>query len=275
MTSKRNLIDFHVHADPSFWERKHDVIELAKLYRDAGIDGFVLKSHFGSTYAQTSLTSKHVSDIDLYPSLTLNTFTGGFNPSAVNLALEQDIRMIWLPTFTAANHETDRNFPFPRTLRATDESGTLKPEVNEILEIISDADRTVTLGNGHLGPKETGAIFDRITDADLDINFMITHPDSYGYFTIEDQVKLSERGAYIEKCYRSVTTNRASIEKMAESIAAIGSSRCVISTDHGQPDYTSPPQALLEFVELLEEHGVSLEEITEMGYKVPSELLTN
>lgn len=275
MTSEAKLIDFHVHADPSFWARKHDVIELAKRYRDAGMDGFVLKSHFGSTYAQTTLTSNHVSDINLYPSLTLNTFTGGFNPSAVDLALEQDISVIWLPTFTAANHETDRNFPFPRTLTATDESGALRPEVEEILEIISDADRTVTVGNGHLGPDETEAIFDRIIDADLDINFMITHPDSYDYFTIEDQVELSERGAYIEKCYRSVTTNRSSIEEMAESIAAIGSSRCVLSTDHGQPDYISPPQALLEFSELLEEHGVSPAEVTEMGYEVPSKLLTN
>jgi hypothetical protein len=248
-------------------------MELAKLYRDSEVGGCVLKSHFGSTYVQTELTSHYVPDAPIYPSLTLNTFVGGFNPSAVTLALEQDISVIWLPTFTAANHETDREFPFPRTLTATDERGELKPEVDNILELISDADRTVTLGNGHLGPDETRAVFDRITGADLDINFMLTHPDSYDYFTIDDQVEFAERGAYIEKCYRSVTTDRVSIEAMAESIRAIGASRCLLSTDHGQPDYASPPQALQDFIASLGDNEISSEMIATMSRDVPAKLL--
>jgi hypothetical protein len=268
-------IDFHVHAAPSLWERRHDVPTLLERVRDSPLGGVVLKSHFGNTFEAVRLGRAAVPDVDVYSSLTLNTFVGGLNPSAVELAVETGASVVWLPTFSAANFETDRPYPFRgQTLTVTDDAGDLRPELLEILDVLDDADRRLVLGNGHVSPAETDAVLDAIDERGTDVDYLVTHPDSaFMGLSLADQIDLANRGAYVEKCYLPVVKGDVTIEAMAEGIAEIGAERCVLSTDHGQPTNQSPPDAYAAFVERLRRHGVSASAVERMSRTVPCALL--
>lgn len=268
-------IDFHVHAAPSLWERKHDAIELARRALETDLGGIVLKSHFWNTAPMAELAADRVPDIDIYSSVALNSFVGGLNASAVELALEMGVSIVWLPTFSAENFTTSRHFPFPgQNLRALTDDGNLRQDVREVLITIDDGDQHIVLGNGHLAPDETYAVLDELEAMGADIPYLITHPESaFMGLSPEDQVNLAERGAYLEKCYLPITKGDVDVETMAETIEAVGPERCVLSTDYGQPSNPSPPEGLWEFSERLVDADVSSDDITTMARDTPRSLL--
>lgn len=270
-------VDVHIHANPSLWQRKHGIIELAERISDAGMGGFLIKSHFGNSFQAAEIAADAVPDIDVYSSVTLNTFVGGFNSSAVDLAIETGASVVWLPTFSAANFDTShRNFPFSgQDMVATSEDGTLKPEVVSVIETIATADRDLVLGNGHLNREETFKIFDLMEERGLDVPYLITHADSeFMGLSTSDQVQLAERGAYIEKCYLPIIKGHIGIEEMVSSIDKIGVDQCLLSTDHGQPSNSSPPVAFSEFIELLHDQGLTDDDLRRMDREIPRELMT-
>jgi len=258
-------LDVHVHAEPSLWERKHDAPELARRYRDAGL-GFLLKSHFGSTADTVDLVRRAVPDAEVHAALTLNTFVGGLNPSAVELGIERGVSLVWLPTFSAANFGTDRPFPFA--------GQDLTPAAAAVLETLADADRAIPLGNGHVARAETFALLDYIEAHGLDLPYLVTHPDSsFMGLSPADQVELADRGAYIEKCYRPVVTGDRMVPEMAADVERIGAGQCVVSTDHGQPDCASPPEAYAAFVGNLRAAGLDDGALRTVCVDTPRELL--
>lgn len=270
-----DLVDVHVHAAPSLWERKHDVFELAKRYRDADAAGFVLKSHFGTTFPQASLASAHVPEVDVYGALALNSFVGGFTPDAVTLAAENGCSVVWFPTFCAANFETDRHFPFAnQSMTVFDDDGDLKPAVRDVLAAVDDAARQLVVGNGHLSPAESRAVLDTMEAMGIDVPYLITHADSaFMDLSLADQVDFADRGAVIEKCYLPVVKGDISLDAMVDSVVDIGVESCVLSTDHGQPSNASPPDAFGTFVDELRECGISDTDIEQMGRTLPQEIL--
>lgn len=268
-------IDFHVHAAPSLWERKHDAVELARRALEADLGGVVLKSHFWNTAPMAELAADRVPDIDIYSSVALNSFVGGFETSSVELALETGASVIWLPTFSAKNFSTGRHFPFSgQNLQALTDDGVLRDDVREVLTTLANDDRHVVLGNGHLAPDETYAVLDELEEMGADVPFLVTHPESaFMGLSPEDQVDLADRGAYLEKCYLPVTKGDVDIETMAETIEAVGPERCVLSTDYGQPSNPSPPEGLWEFSERLVDAGISSDDIATMARDTPRSLL--
>jgi hypothetical protein len=262
MNDLTDAIDVHVHAGPSFFDRKTDPIALAEAYRDEGVGGMILKSHFGNTHVAATLAASRMPEVEVYSSTTLNSFVGGFNRTAVEHALATDARVIWLPTFSAANFEPagiDREFPFSdQSLSVLTDTGSVKPAVVDVVETVADADQRVALGNGHLSRPETFAILDLIEQRGYDLPYFITHADfEFMGLSVEDQVELAERGAVIEKCFLPVVHGDITIEAIIESIAAIGADNCVLSTDHGQADNQSPPTAYRTFIERLTDAGLS------------------
>jgi hypothetical protein len=270
-----SLVDFHVHAAPSLWERKHDVFDLAERYRDADAAGFVLKSHFGSTFPQASLAAARVPEVDVYGALVLNSFVGGFSPDAVTLAAENGCSVVWFPTFCAANFETDRHFPFAcQSMTVFGDGNELKPAVRDVLAAVDDASRQLVIGNGHLSPAESRAVLDGMEEMDVDAPYLITHADSaFMDLSVADQRDLADRGAVIEKCYLPVVKCDVTLDGMAESITDIGVCNCVLSTDHGQPSNAAPPDALSTFVDKLRNRGLSGADIEQMGRTLPQEIL--
>lgn len=271
-------VDVHVHAGPSYFERKHDALELVARVADSPLDGVVLKSHFGSTSVPAGLAAARFPGVDVYPSVTLNAFVGGFNPVAVELAIEAGARVVWLPTFSAANFDPGgigREFPFSnQALTATDDDGEVRPEVLDVLATVAERDPTVAVGNGHLSRSESFAVLDAMEATGLDLPYLVTHADfDFMGLSVEDQVALAERGATIEKCYLPLVHGDVTAEAVAESVREIGAENCVLSTDHGQPDNASPPDAYAAFVGELREAGLDEAAIRTMAVDNPRALL--
>jgi len=262
MIDLHDAIDVHVHAAPSFFDRKLDVFALAEAYRDADLGGFVLKSHFGNTHVPARLATSRVPEVDVYSSTTLNSFVGGFNRTAVEHAIATDARVVWLPTFSSANFEpgsVDRVFPFSdQSLRVLTDEGEVKPAIVDIVETVADADRRVVLGNGHVSREETLAVLELIENRGFDVPYLVTHADfEFMGLSVDDQAQLAERGATVEKCFLPVVHGDVTVGEMVESIDAVGADRCVLSTDHGQPDNAEPPTAFRTFMERLTDAGLS------------------
>lgn len=266
-------IDTHVHAGPSFFDRRFDPIELAALEQEAGMAGFVLKNHFGSTYQAATLAQERYPSVDVYPSLVLNTFVGGFNLSAVEHALTVGTDIVWLPTFSAANHPDDFEIPFPfsgQSLKAVDTDGELLPGLMDVLKKCDEYDETVTVGSGHLSESEVFAIFNEIKHGDYDVEFLVTHPDiPFIDISPAKQRELAERGAIIEKTHLTIQRGDLSADEMVKRIDTVGPDHCVISTDHGQVDTESPPNAFKTFVRKLKDRGLSDREIEQMAVTNP------
>ncbi len=278
MSNLTGAIDVHVHAGPSFFDRKHDAVELANTAEKRGMGGLVLKSHFGSTHKPARLAEARTNNLDVYSSVTLNSFVGGFNPVAVEHAIATEARVVWFPTFSAANFDAGgigRDFPFSnQSLRVIDDDGEVKDEVREVLETIAEAERPITVGNGHISKEETFSLLDTIEEMGISTPYLVTHADfPFMGLSIADQIELAERGAILEKCYLPVVHGDINIIDVAESIRDIGPSQCVLSTDHGQLNNASPPEAYWEFVGRLQEVGLRERELTTLTSETPAHIV--
>lgn len=278
MTDLGGAVDIHVHAGPSLFDRKCDALELADHAAAAGMGGLVLKSHFGDTHKAAGLADRRTDGLEVYSSLTLNSFVGGLNPVAVEAAIATGARVVWMPTFSAANFTpatVGREFYFSnQSLRVLDGDGEVVDEVRGILERLASADRQVALGNGHLSREETFGLLREMEDTGLSVPYLITHADfEFMGLSTADQVDLAGRGALVEKCYLPVLHGDTTVEEVVESIRRIGPEQCLLSTDHGQADNALPPTAYAEFVEELREHGLTAEELATVSTEAPQRLL--
>ncbi len=79
-------VDVHVHAAPSLFARWGDAWDLAEAVRDAGMAGFVLKSHRTSTVEVAALLSRAFPTLRVHGGIALNRFVGGLGPVAVDAA---------------------------------------------------------------------------------------------------------------------------------------------------------------------------------------------
>src|ERR1035437_5424802 len=111
------LIDMHVHSDPDSIPRSIEVIDLAKLAKQRGMRGLVLKNHFEPTASLAYLVRKEVPGIEVFGGISLDLQVGGVNPAAVeHMASVKGGwgRVVWMPTFDAENQVrySKENRPF-------------------------------------------------------------------------------------------------------------------------------------------------------------------
>jgi len=271
-------LDVHVHAGPSIFERKLDAIELAEELTASSLGGAILKSHFGSTVPHCRPASSCVPDVELYLSITLNEFVGGIRPPAVEAALATGVRLIWFPTFSAAAFTLEEItiplFAMEGELTVFDGDGEVSDEVRQILSLVVDTEPSPAIGSEHLSSTEIFAVLNVIENTGLDIDYVVTHPDfDFVGLTDPDQHELAERGAFFEKCFLPVVTGDVSIETVVEHVREFGANQCVLSTDHGQPSYRSPPNAFERFVAELRESGLSAREVERSAVTTPRKML--
>src|SRR3974377_2119409 len=77
------VIDIHVHADPDSVPRSIDAIDLARLAKERGMRGIVLKSHYEPTASLAYVVAKVVPGIAVFGGIDLNRSVGGVNPAAI------------------------------------------------------------------------------------------------------------------------------------------------------------------------------------------------
>ena len=76
-------IDMHAHGDPDGVARKIDVIDLARLAKERGMRGIVLKNHYEPTASLAFIVRKEVPGIQVFGGISLDLTVGGVNPAAV------------------------------------------------------------------------------------------------------------------------------------------------------------------------------------------------
>ena len=285
----RGAIDMHVHAGPDVIARRLDDVELAGDFRDHGLGGFVLKSHYVPTAERAVAVGRAVPDLVVAGSLTLNHSVGGLNPAALEVAARLGARVVWMPTVDAANEWVNRRpgapppawgafhdqlrarRGYPAPISLLDERGHLVGPAVECLEIV--AAYGMVLATGHVGRDEIFALAACAREQGV-TRLIVTHAE---FPTVDlgaqDQVELARRGAAIEHCYTTPYTAKTTWETVFANLRATGAEAAVISTDLGQ--VANPPAAdgLADFADRLLHAGFSPDEVRQMAVINPAHLI--
>jgi uncharacterized protein DUF6282 len=159
-------VDLHIHSGPSLMPRRLDHVEALREADAAGMAAIVLKDHYYPTMPIATLLNTHFgAKTKAIGSIVLNNPLGDFNVHAVDYALKQGARIVWMATAHARNHpdhyKTDQKFDqkFPQAtkqlmepvaLSLTDDGGKVVDKVKAILDLIAAADAVVSGGHHHI-----------------------------------------------------------------------------------------------------------------------------
>ena len=208
----RGAIDLHCHSGPSVMPRYCDHVEAMREASEAGLKAVLLKDHYYSCTPVTTLLNKHFSELDVHmlSGVPLNNSVGGLNVHAVEHGLKLGAKLVWMPTFSSANHiahhHQDEKFTekFPQTtqrmlqpipLTVLDDDGRLKEEVKAILDLIAAED--VVLSAGHLNIKEIWPLFEEARNRGVK-RLLVNHPTYVVDATLDDMRQLASEGVYME-----------------------------------------------------------------------------
>jgi hypothetical protein len=285
--------DLQVHVAPDVIARRIDDIDCAREFLARGMKGLVLKSHYVQTGERAQVVTKAVPGSRVFGALTLNHSVGGLNPVAVELAGRTGCRIVWMPTVDAANETAGRldggtspdKLPFwaqiqrelaaeaisPPPLTVLDESGAIVEPARRCMERIAKHD--MALATGHLGRREIFAVVRQARDMGLR-KVIVTHAEFPSQsLTGEEQQELAGMGAFIEHCFTTTFTGKASWEDTFANIRQTGVERTVISTDLGQTINPPVAEGFGMFAQKLLDAGFSVGDVRTMAVTNPSRLV--
>jgi hypothetical protein len=276
-------IDLHCHPFPDLFPRLADDIDIAIAARDAGMKALVLKCHHESTVSRAYLVQRIVPGIRVYGGIVLNSYVGYINPAAAEAALRLGGKEVWMPTVDAGYHaqmhggaggyDAQQGGRGGEGIWVTDETGRLKPEVEEVLKLVAEYNSMV--GTCHLSPKEIVALVKRARELGVE-KIIVTHPffkvPNLDMSTLEEIVRLGGMPEF-GYCTVSPAWQYAAPIKVVEAIARVGASRCLLVSDTGQRHNPLPSEALRIFSQTLFEKGVSAQHIHTMIVDNPRNLL--
>jgi hypothetical protein len=288
--SVEGFIDTHVHTGPAPFKRIADTIDVARWCREARMRAIVVKSHFEATITKVYHARKEIPDLEVFAGIALNRGVGGINPGAVEQALRQEAKVVWMPTIDAENHV--RVFGAPGAFGAIGtgsytnrsnvrkeptftvlDGGRLSAAAKEVVDLVADFD--AVLATGHLSADEITALVDYAIGRGHR-KIIVTHPEMQcPNLSIETQVALAREGCVMEYCavncmpmFQSVTA-----DQMKAAIDAVGPQNAIIATDSGQPFSPRTPDMFRTFAQVLHEKGLGLDAIAEMAIRNPARLL--
>jgi hypothetical protein len=276
-------IDMHVHTAPCPFPRPFDDAELAILARDMGLKAVVVKDHHQPTTGRVHHAKKLAVGIDLFGSVVLNTYVGGMNPYAVEVAVRfYGARVVCFPTITAAAHleafgkpsfkSYDVDFR-PVTGISVIKEGELTPEAAEIIQICYEED--VCLFTGHVSASEIRAIISQSTRLGFR-KVVVTHPlYKVPALSLEEQKEFAENeGVFLEYTFLPMTPIwGVTAQETAQTIRAVGVENCLMSSDLGNWLNPSAPEGFRCFIQNMLFCGIKPEEIEIMIKRNPAYLL--
>ncbi len=268
------VIDIHAHSGPDSASRSIDAVDLARLAKERGMRGLVLKSHYESTAALAYVVRQAVPGIEVFGGIDLNRSVGGINPAAIErmVLMKGGLgRVVWMPTFDAENQVrySKENRPFV----AVAKNGGLLPEVVEVIALV--ARHKLTLETGHSSPEE-GLMLIREARRQGVEHVVVTHAiQPPVLMTIPQMQEAARLGALIEFVYGGLVGQNPSsrIADFARAIRAIGPASVILSSDLGQPSNPLHPDGLALFFEALRKEGFSQAEIDLMSKTNPARAL--
>ena len=261
-------VDMHCHSGPSVMPRMIDHIEALEEASAAGMKALLFKDHFYSATPVTALLSSHFGQLDvtMLSGVPLNDTAGGLNPYAVDHGLKLGARLVWMPTFSAANHirhnrrghllPTTVPMRRPKMLTVVDEDGRIKDEVKEILDQIAEFD--AVLSAGHLHISEIWPLFEEAERRGVGRR-LVQHPTYTIGATPTDIRELVEGGAFIEHSLcMFIPESRFQYypsEELKAVIDAGGTEQTILGSDLGQIDNPTPVNGFRAVIRLCLELG--------------------
>jgi hypothetical protein len=278
----------HLHVAPSLIPRVADIVEVARQAEDAGYRAIVIKDHHCNSAPAVNQVKKHLfseSDLRIFGSISLNNSVGGLNSYVVEAAIGLGAKVVWMPTVSAAQHIKFHGGggSFPGTTVALrekpivliNEKGRLKPEVEEIIEILAHNPQVV-LATGHGTAEEVNAVVERAAEAGVK-NIMVDHP-TFGLGATLEQIKhWASLGAWIENCGTISDPNNEHgipVKEIAALIREIGVERTVLSSDYGQMKFGHCIEGMDLYLKNLSEEGLTEDELKRMSGDNPATLLS-
>jgi hypothetical protein len=268
------VIDIHVHADPDSVPRSIDAIDLARLAKERGMRGMVLKSHYEPTASLAYVVSKVVPGIALFGGIDLNRSVGGVNPAAIErmvLVKGKLGRVVWMPTFDAENQVrfSKQDRPFVSVAK----NGALLPEVKEVIALA--AKHELMLETGHSSADECLMIIREAKRAGVR-NVVVTHAMlAPVHMSVAQMQEAAALGAWLEFVYNAlIGPNKEFVfADYAKAIRAVGVEHCILSSDLGQAGNPLHPDGLATFFAGLKSAGFQAAEIDRMSKDNPAKAL--
>lgn len=260
----RGAYDVHIHVGPDVMKRRITDTDLAPLFAEAGLAGFVLKSHYVPTGERASLVNA-LGAAEAIGAITLNASVGGLNPIAVEIAARSGAKFVWMPTVDSSNQraclaDDPAGAKPPMWAQLQDDlraagmaadpvevlasDGSVLKETRQVLRLIAQHD--MVLATGHLHGDEISAVVEAAAEEGVR-RMVVTHPEFTSQrLGIERQLALAARGALLERCFTTPYTGKVSWDVWFSNIRDAGPENSVVSSDLGQP--FNPPV----------EHGLAL-----------------
>jgi hypothetical protein len=268
------VIDIHVHSGPDSVPRSIDAIDLARLAKQKGMRGLVLKNHYESTAALAYVVREEVPGIEIFGGIDLNLTVGGINPAAVErMVLMKGAygKVVWMPTYDNENQVkySKENRPFV----SVSKDGHLLPLVEQVIDIA--AKHQLTLETGH-SSAEDGLLIVHEAHMRGVQHIVVTHAMAAPVrMTIPQMQQAVRDGAFIEFVYSSTLGANAvvTIPEFAKAIRAVGPSSCILSSDLGQPQNPLHTDGMLMFFQALLKEGIPQADIDLMSKTNPAKAL--
>ena len=268
------VIDIHTHSGPDSIPRSIDAIELAKMAKQRGMRGLVLKNHYESTAALAYVVRQEVPGIEIFGGIDLNRSVGGINPAAIERMVLMKGgwgQVVWMPTFDNENQVkySKENRPFV----SVSKDGRLLPEVIEVIDLA--AKHQLTLETGHSSAAD-GLLIAREAHKRGVQHVVVTHAMAAPVrMTIPQMQQAAADGAYIEFVYSATLGKNAivSLDDYAQAIRALGPQSCILATDLGQVGNPLHPDGMARFIEAMRRAGFSQAELDLMAKSNPAKAL--
>lgn len=279
-TIKRLLvgaIDLHCHSGPSVMPRRLNHVEAIQDAEAAGLRAILFKDHYYSVTPVAELLKETMPlKVQLLTGVPLNNTVGGLNPYAVDHGFKLNARLVWMPTFSAANHirhshrrnylATKEAMLKPKGLTVVNDSGELLDEVKLILDLIARYD--AVLSAGHLHISEIWPLFDEAKARGVH-RLLVNHPTFLIDASLGDIQELAAMGAYLEhsSCMWAGVQNKSgkyTHEGLDALIKAGGVEHTIIGSDLGQEGNPTPVEGLAYVIGMCLDLGYAEADIRQM-----------
>lgn len=283
----KGAVDLHVHSGPSLHPRKVDHIAVLRAANEQGMRAVLIKDHYYPTMPVTRLINDNMGfATQAIGSIVLNNPLGGFNPSAVDYALKQGARVVWMATAHAKNHmdheASKPGFKFPQNSKKTvapipqtltDDKGVVLDEVKHILDLIAEADAVVSGGHHHVS--ELFPFYEEAKARGVKRLFL-NHPTYVNDCSFQDIAALVGMGVKMEHSvcmFIESTFKMFDTDHLRQVIDAAGVDNTFFGTDLGQMNNPDPVDGMRQIIGMLLGLGYSDDEVRKMTATIGADLV--
>lgn len=284
MNLLKGAYDLHIHSAPDVVKRKATDVEIARKVVEAGMKGYVIKSHYFNTAGRAAIIREMFPECNAVGAVVLNNSVGGLNPNTVEMAAKAGTKIVWFPTMDAQNMwdflaESKAPVPFGAASSNPSEvkgirvlvDGKLAEPVYDILDIICQND--MVLATGHISKHESLALFKEAQRRGIK-KMIATHAEFPAtYAKIEEQKEYIRCGAVIEHNYLTIINQEFTIERLKEHIKGVGAEHVILSSDLGQYMNPHPTEGFETFLKNVIASGISEEDVRRMTVKNTADLV--